>query len=187
MSKHDFLDIRGLLDDVFGVAEDFRDAVSHEFTDFGQQDCCRANDRDFYPAYSYPPVNVYMTEDHAMVLQFALAGFSEQDINLEFKGDYLVFSATAPSDFSPQKGVRYFKRRLKLKSVKDQRYFVPADKYHQGNVNASLHNAILTVTIPPREQVQSDEGVKVDIKSTGKKAAGQAKNKDVKESKESKE
>ncbi|AHC16646.1 Hsp20/alpha crystallin family protein [Salinispira pacifica] len=179
MKKHDFLDIRELLDDIFGAAEDFRMAFTNEFNDFGKQTFRWQEHRDFYPGYSYPPVNVYMTEDKTMVLQFALAGFSEDDINLEFKGDYLIFSADAPSDFDPDGDVRYFKRRLKLKNVKDQRYFVPADKYHQDKVKAALKNSILTVTIPPRDEIQEEEGVKVDIKAEDQKSSGKSKIKDA--------
>ena len=179
MKKHDFLDIRILLDDIFGAAEDFKNVFTQEFKNFDKQHCCWTDHRDVYPGYSYPPANVYVTEDRTMVLQFALAGFSEEDVNLEFKGDYLVFSADAPSGFEPQENVRYFKKRLKLKSVKDQRYFVPADKYHQEQVSASLRNSILTVTIPPHEQAQETEGVKVDIKSAEKPGAKKPKIKDA--------
>lgn len=165
MKKHEFPDMRELMDEIFGAAEDFKNAFTSEFQDFGKHSFTWHDQRDYYPGYSYPPVNVFMKEDKTMVLQFALAGFSESDINLEFKGDYLIFSAEAPADFEPDDNVRYFKRRLKLKSVKDQRYFIPADKYHQDKVDAVLRNSILTVTIPPRDEVQEEEGVKVDIKA----------------------
>ncbi|MGI9255803.1 MAG: Hsp20 family protein [Salinispira sp.] len=172
MKKHDFIDIRVFLDEIFGVAENFKDAFTKEF---GQWECCGPNSnccQDFYPAYSYPPVNVYITENRTMVLQFALAGFAESDITLEFRGDYLVFSADISNDFEPGEHVKYFKKRLKLKSIQDQRYFVPADKYYQDKVTAVFNNAILTVTILPRDQVMEDEGVKVNIK-TEKKESGQ--------------
>lgn len=166
MKKHDFLDIRELMDEIFGAAEEFKNAFANEFQDFGKHHPFGMNEyRDFYPGYSYPPVNVYLQEDKTMVLQFALAGFSEGDIHLEFKGDYLVFSAEAPTDFEPGETVRYFKRRLKLKSVKGQKYFVPVDKYDQEHVDAVLRNSILTVTIPPREEVQEPDGVRVNIKA----------------------
>lgn len=178
MKRHDFIDIRVLLDDIFGAAENFKDAVRDELRGFGQDcsdpTCCQ----DFYPNYSYPPINVYLTEDRTMILQFALAGFSESDVNLEFRGDYLVFSADM--DFDPPKNVRYFKKRLKLKNVKDQRYFIPADKYQQDKVTAQFRNSILTVTIPPREEVQTPEGVKVNIDSEGKQG-GAGKGSKIKE------
>ncbi len=174
MKKHNFPDIpdiRELMDEIFGVAENFKNAFANEFNDFGKCNFAWTDSQDFYPGYSYPPVNVYMEEDRTMVLQFALAGFAESDINLEFKGDYLIFSASTPENFEPEESVRYFKRRLKLKNIKDQRYFVPADKYEQDKVEAVLKNSILTVTIPPRDQVKEDGGVKVDIKSGEKKKA----------------
>jgi HSP20 family molecular chaperone IbpA len=178
MKKHDFPDMREILDEIFGAAEDFKNAFTSEFHDFSKRTFVWTDQRDYYPGYSYPPVNVYMKENKAMVLQFALAGFSESDVSLEFKGDYLIFSAQAPADFEPEETVRYFKRRLKLKDIKDQRYYVPADKYHQDKVDAVLRNSILTVTIPARDDVQEEEGVKVDIKAEKAKPASKSKIKD---------
>ena len=52
-----------------------------------------------------------------------------------------------------------------VKSVKSQRYLVPTDKYRQDLVSAKFRNAILTVTIPPKEESVNNEEMKVDIVS----------------------
>jgi len=164
MPHKDFPNIQDILDEVFSAAEEIRQAVSNEF---GFGEAGKGMDwfeyKDYYPGYSYPPLNVFLTADKSMVFQFALAGFSEKDINLEFRGDYMIFSATAPEHFEPSENVRYFKRRLKLKSIPEQKYFVPADKFDQDKVKAVLKNAILTVNVPAKEIVREADGKTINI------------------------
>jgi len=74
---------------------------------------------DYYPGYSYPPMNIYLTSERGMVFEFALSGFDEKDISLTFQGDYMVFSARWASR-TAEDDVRYFKRRLKLKDVESR-------------------------------------------------------------------
>jgi HSP20 family molecular chaperone IbpA len=150
---------------------------------------------DYYPNYSYPPMNVYMTGDRSMNFEFALAGFDEKDISLSFQGDYMVFSAKigdswgnssggetcghAKSAEDPQgsygntgaypadENIRYFKRRLKLKDIEKQKYFVPLDKYAQEKVKAVYKNGILKVVIPPKDEPDQNDGVKIEILKEG--------------------
>jgi HSP20 family protein len=122
---------------------------------------------DYYPGYSYPPMNIYLTNERGMVFEFALAGFDEKDISLTFQGDYMVFSAKIGLDDLPDDDVRYFKRRLKLKDVEKQKYYVPADKFAQDRVRAIFRNGILKVTIPPNEVADAPEGIKIEILKEG--------------------
>ena len=125
---------------------------------------------DLYPHYPYPPVNIYLTREKSLVFEIALAGFEEASISLEFRGDYLYFSARAPQERAvapeageQEEGLQFFKRRLKLKSVEEQRYYVPADKFEQGRVQARFRNGLLRVTIPARETAARPQGIKVAI------------------------
>jgi len=166
MKEHRYVDIGRIMDEIFEAAENFKDAFKDEFP-FGPHwrgEHFRWGDKaDFYPAYSYPPTNVYMKADRSLVFEFALAGFGEENINIEFKGDYMVFSAKVDKDMMPGEDVRYFKRRLKLKDIEEQRYFVPNDKFDQEKAKAVFKNGILSVVIPPREEYSSQEGIKVEI------------------------
>jgi len=121
---------------------------------------------DYYPNYSYPPLNVYMLADKSLVFEFALAGFDEKNMSLSFQGDYMVFSARIDVE-QPEEGVRYFKRRLKLKDIDKQKYYVPADKFDQGKVKAVFRNGILKVTVPPKDVVDTPEGIKIEIIKEG--------------------
>jgi len=102
-----------------------------------------------------------------MVFEFALAGFDEKDISLTFQGDYMVFSAKIGLDEIPVDDVRYFKRRLKLKDVEKQKYYVPADKFAQDRVRAVFRNGILKVTVPPKDESDAPEGIKIEILKEG--------------------
>lgn len=176
MKNPDFIDVGRIIDEIFGAAEDFTNAFKDSVT-FGTEKFSNmrfGEKRDFYPAYSYPPANVYITEDKTMVFEFALAGFREDDIEIEFRGDHMFFSAKVSDDLKPDGEVRYFKRRLKLKDVSEQKYYVPADKYDQNSAGAVFHNGILRVTVPPRDVVQEKEGVKIHVTTESDTGSGKS-------------
>jgi HSP20 family molecular chaperone IbpA len=114
-------------------------------------------------------MNVYMTADRSLMFEFALAGFDEKDISLSFQGDYRVFSATlsapAAEDAVQEETFRYFKRRLKMKDIEKQKYFAPLDKYAQEKVKAVFKNGILKVIIPPKDEPDQNEGIRIEIVS----------------------
>ena len=190
-----YIDLGTVFDEIFEAARNFQDEFRKNFnvngTGCGSQGTgshkteCRwpegfsrifDENTDYYPNYSYPPMNIFMTGDRSLVFEFALAGFDEKDIHLLFQGDYMVFSASMSSASEPNTGtgetagsgsndenIRYFKRRLKLKEIEKQKYFVPLDKYAQENVKAVFRNGILRVTIPPKEEPDQSDGIKIEI------------------------
>jgi HSP20 family molecular chaperone IbpA len=181
-SSKNYTDLGSIFDEIFEAAEDFKDEFHRKFKEYGAErpgfnegpftfGKFFDENTDFYPNYSYPPMNVYMTGDRMMVFEFALAGFDEKDISLSFQGDYMVFSAKLaggdPFENSPVKkpeeNVRYFKRRLKMKDIEKQKYFVPLDKYAQEKVKAVYRNGILKVMIPPKEEPDQSDGIKIEI------------------------
>jgi HSP20 family molecular chaperone IbpA len=179
-----YMDMGTMFDEIFEAARDFQNEFSRNFNGFGNEHFgrggCAPNQRwpfddsvDYYPNYSYPPMNVYMTTDRSMVFEFALAGFDEKDISLSFQGDYMVFSAKIGADYaagdesSTDDNARYFKRRLKLKDIEKQKYFVPQDKYAQENVKALFKNGILKVTVPPKDEPDQSDGIKIEIIKQG--------------------
>lgn len=162
MKRHDFPDLGKVMDEIFSAAEDFTSA----FTDpmhFNPDDKAWNWNREYYSAYPFPAANIYMTEGKTLIFEFAIAGFGENDVDLEFKGDYMTFSGTVPEEIKHPDGVRYFKRRLKLKSFADQRYYVPADKFDRDKVKAVYKNGVLAISVPPKEVQPQPEGVKINI------------------------
>jgi molecular chaperone IbpB/HSP20 family protein len=163
MKNRDFIDIGRIMDEIFEAAEDFTNAFTEGVHFRPGKGFKWGERRDFYPMYSYPPANVYMTDSKELVFEFALAGFREEDINLEFRGEYMFFSANPPKEFEDPGSVQYFKRRLKFKSIHEQKYYVPEDKFNREDVKAVFKNGILKVTVPPHEEVKTQEGVKIEI------------------------
>jgi molecular chaperone IbpB/HSP20 family protein len=163
-NKFPFMDLNKLLDEVFGqvdsISEKLQTEMEKNFPFHGQGQW--GEGLDFYPAYAYPPMNVYLTGDKSLVIEMAMAGFQQEDLNLEFVGDSLLFSAK-PQPAAEVEGLRYLKRRLKIKPVEQQKYFVPADKFDQSQVSAVFKNGLLRITIPSRTTVTPKEGVKVNI------------------------
>ncbi len=164
-----YFDLGSLFDDIFEAARSFSENVAADlqfgkdgpFAPFGDENV------DYYPNYSYPPMNLFMTKDRTLIFEFAVAGFEENDIQLSFQGDYMTFSATMEKRQESDEGVRYLKRRLKMKDVEKQKYFVPADKFDQSKVKALFRNGILRVTVPARVQPETAEGVKIEIVKEG--------------------
>jgi HSP20 family molecular chaperone IbpA len=193
MKGRAYIDLGSIFDEIFDAAQNIQNELHNSFNPYGEAFPGRGRDpyepfgknyfdenTDFYPNYSYPPMNIYMSEDRSLGFEFALAGFDEKNISLSFQGDYMIFSASLPSatpsvfgkpegDTVFQQGsggeenLRYLKRRLKMKDIEKQKYFVPQDKYAQEKVKAVFRNGILKVTVPPREEPEQSEGIKIDI------------------------
>jgi HSP20 family molecular chaperone IbpA len=186
-----YVDMGAIFDEIFEAAQNFRDEFQHNFDGYGQGGHFGSGgpfsgrspfdeNIDYYPNYSFPPMNVFMTGDRSMVFEFALAGFGEKDISLSFQGDYMVFSARIPTEQDadgpdtvggearpPEENVRYFKRRLKLKDIEKQKYYVPLDKYAQEKVKAVYRNGILKVIVPPKDEPDQNDGIKIEIIKEG--------------------
>ena len=171
------IDLGTIFDEIFETARDFQNEFYKNINDPRQNEgsCFFNENTDYYPNYSYPPMNVCMAGDRSLIFEFALAGFEEKDISLSFQGDYMVFSALIPKTASAadsfsgagtdsgEENIRYLKRRLKMKDIEKQKYFVPLDKYAQDKVKAVFRNGILRVSIPPKEEPDQNDGVKIEI------------------------
>lgn len=174
-SKPFTIDLGRMMDEAFRLAEQLGESFGAEASEaterlrqaaeaFGRG---AAGTMDAYPAYLYPPANIYLTRDKRMVLELALAGFEEKDISIQFRGDYLVFSAKAPQAGETEEGIQYFKRRLRMRDVEEQRYYVPSEKFDQAAAKATFRNGLLRLVVPPREQPQPEEGIRIAIQAEG--------------------
>ena len=171
MKEKFIFDLNRIMEDVFEATEHFKDAFSNGFSckpeDF--KHCFHWDENiDYYPAYSYPPSNVYLTKEKELMFEFALSGFNEKSIDLQFKGDYMILTANIPEDYTQPDEVRYFKKRLKLKNITGQKYYVPQSKFDRDKVTAVFKNGLLKIVVPPKDDYASDEAIKVEIKKEGK-------------------
>lgn len=159
MHNRDYLDLGRLLDQIFQATEQF----TNSFGNYGFEARKNTEHHNYYSVYPFPPANIYMLSDKTMVLEFALAGYRDSDVSLEFQGDYMVLSANAPEPEVNADDVIFFNRRLKYKDLENQKYFVPEDKFDRDNAKAVFRNGILKVSVPAREEVQNPAGVKIKI------------------------
>ena len=159
MHSRDFVDLGRLMDHIFRATEEF----SNQFGRFAYDARKMTEHRNFYSVYPFPPANIFMSQDKTLVFEFALAGYSDADVNLQFQGDYMVLAATSPVAAVDQEDVIFFNRRLKFKAIDGQKYFVPEDKFDREQARAAFKNGILKISIPAREEVQEPNGVKIDI------------------------
>lgn len=158
-------DLGKIMDEVFGAAEDMAERVQSEVErnfPFAKQ--AWGEGMDYYPAYSFPPMNVYMTSDRAMVIEMALAGFRQEDLDLRFQGDFLIFSGKYQESGESTEGLRYLKKRLKLRSVEEQKYYVPEEKFDRAGTTAVFKDGLLRILVPGRSGTKTTEGIKVEIK-----------------------
>jgi HSP20 family molecular chaperone IbpA len=199
MKGKGYMDLGSIFDEIFDAAQNFQDELHNNFHRYGNGfaggrpfevfgKAFFDENTDYYPNYSYPPMNIYMSGDRSLSFEFALAGFDEKDINLSFQGDYMVFSASIPPTPSPdtpsdsqvfgprpesvrqetgEENLHYLKRRLKMKTIEKQKYYVPLDKYAQEKVRAVFKNGILKITVPPKDEPEQNEGIKIEIINEG--------------------
>jgi HSP20 family protein len=163
-------DLGRIMDEAFKCAENFGDAfdvhTAEQMRKMAEQ-CGRGpfGHPDYYPSYMYPPATVYLTRDKKFVMEMALAGFEEKDLSIQFRGDNLIFSAKAPRVEEPEEGAQFFKRRLKLKDIDEQRYYVPADKFDQAGTQATFHSGLLRIVVPPLEHAATGDEIHINIKT----------------------
>ena len=163
-------DLSKIMDDIFEKAGRFGSALQENLRLHNLEEKIKAKwdeTLDYYPSYSYPPLNVSIKPDKTLIFEFALAGFNEKDIELAFHGDYMIFSARVAAEALPEEDAKYFKRRLRLKDITEQRYYVPADKFNREKVSAVFRCGILKVAIPPQEDVVTVETIKIKIDGAG--------------------
>jgi len=172
-------DLGRIMDEAFKFAESFGESFGADAAEKMRQAAEHFGkgpfgNPDYYPAYMYPPSTISLTRDKKLVMEIALAGFEEGDISVQFRGDHLLFSARAPRGGESEEGVQYFKRRLKLKDIEEQRYYVPADKFDQAGTQANFHNGLLRLVVPPREQPETGEEIRIQIRTGGDTGHGPA-------------
>jgi HSP20 family molecular chaperone IbpA len=163
-------DLGRIMDEAFKFAESIGESIDHDAAEKMREAAERFGrgpfgNPDYYPTYLYPPSTIFLTKEKKLVLEIALAGFEEKDISVQFRGDHLVFSAKAPAGGEPDESVQYFKRRLKIRDIEEQRYYVPADKFDQAGTKATFRNGLLRLVVPPREQVDTGEEIKINIRT----------------------
>ena len=105
----------------------------------------------------YPVVDIYRDDDGSTVLEFALAGFTKDDLTVDVQPDKrsITISADAINHPTERPNRRIAKRAFK------RTYVNYDDNLDIGNASAAYENGLLTVVVPKRPEIQP---ISIDIK-----------------------
>jgi len=110
---------------------------------------------DFLPAVnsvSYPPYNIRRDDDHTSVIEMALAGYSEHDLEMTIEdGNVLVVRGGKVSDID-ENSVNYIYRGVAAR--KFERKFALADGAEI--TDATLKNGMLYITVQTSEPEEEE-------------------------------
>ena len=96
----------------------------------------------------YPVADIFSNEDGSTTLEFALAGFSKEDLTIEIQPE--KSSLTVKAEAATEGDTN---RRIARRSF--QKTFVNYDSnLDLTGCTADFHNGLLSVTIPRKEQLQ---------------------------------
>jgi len=120
----------------------------------------------------YPPYNIIQYDENKYEITMAVAGFSEEDLDITSKENQLIISGRT-GRVEPKENAVYLHRGIAERAF--ERRFQLAD--HIKILNASMENGLLTITLE-REIPEQMKPRKIEIKS----AEGKSKPKTIESS-----
>ena len=98
----------------------------------------------------YPVADIYTAKDGSTVMEFALAGFSKEDLSIEVKPEKrsITVSASTGNDEEVDNERRIARRNFQ------KTYINYDDNLDLNMLSASFENGLLTVKVPKRPEVQ---------------------------------
>ncbi len=104
---------------------------------------------DVFVSSTFPPCNILMKEDNSLEYEFAVAGYSLDEISIQFDNDHLILTLT-PETKEEDKKVTY--RQMGIKRAKStSKFYVPINKFDVELATATLDKGILKIGIPTKE------------------------------------
>lgn len=104
---------------------------------------------DVFVSSTFPPCNILMKEDNSLEYEFAVAGYSLDEISIQFDNDHLILTLT-PETKEEDKKVSY--RQMGIKRAKStSKFYVPINKFDVELATATLDKGILKIGIPTKE------------------------------------
>jgi molecular chaperone IbpA len=98
----------------------------------------------------YPVTDIYNDENGNTIMEFALAGFSRSDLNVDIQPERRSITVSAASsDNSDTESSRRIARRNFQKT-----YVNYDDNLDISNASAIFENGLLTITVPQRAEIQ---------------------------------
>ena len=122
---------RGVFDDVFAdLIDDFPTLVKRSTS-------------------GYPVADIYRDNEGNTIMEFALAGFSRSDLNVDVQPERRSITVSATSEEVESENSRRIARRNFQKT-----YVNYDDNLDIARASAVFENGLLMITVPPRPEVQ---------------------------------
>jgi len=99
----------------------------------------------------YPVADIYRSEDGSTVLEFALAGFTRDELAIDIQPDKRSITVSAESDVNGENGAS---RRIARRSFK-KTYVNYDDNLNLADTSATFENGLLTVKVPQQPEAQA--------------------------------
>ena len=103
----------------------------------------------------YPVADIYQNDEGSTVMEFALAGFTKDELKIDVQPEKRSITVSANSDETEDRGTRRIARRSFTKT-----YVNYDDNLDLTQAQAAYVNGLLTVVLPQRPEVQP---VEIDI------------------------
>ena len=91
----------------------------------------------------YPVADIYHNDDGSTVMEFALAGFTKEELNISVLPDKREITVSANSNASEDRGTRRIARRSFTKT-----YVNYDNDLDLGSAMANFENGLLTIVVP---------------------------------------
>jgi len=98
----------------------------------------------------YPVVDIYREENGNTVMEFALAGFSREELSINVQPEQRSITVSADSSIE---GGEESSRRIARRSFK-KTYVNYDDNLDLAHISATFENGLLSITVPQRPEVQ---------------------------------
>lgn len=118
---------------------------------------------------SFPPYNVLALEENKFLLEFALAGFAQDEITVEVISEKLRISADVTEKTKRDQNRHYIHRGIAARNFVREFHLAPYVKV----VSAEMENGMLAVVLM-RETPEALKPQKIEIKVKSKDESGSA-------------
>ena len=104
---------------------------------------------------AYPKSDIYTTEDGALHIECAVAGYSEDEIIAEYRDNYIEVSLMKEN---PKESRRYLQRGIKYNSKGSStiKFYVDPTYYDANKIESSFKNGLLEITVPRNSKLAKD-------------------------------
>ena len=117
-----------------------------------------------FPRYNIKTNNVLKTDiretENNYELQIEMPGYNKENINIDLKDGYLVVSAEHKNETEQKDEKSAYIRRERTYGSFSRSYYV-GKQINEDDINASLENGVLNITVPKQKQVETKKRIEI--------------------------